>query len=771
MLCCFQNRREKRFEPAPDTTPEATGKYVDQLDPQSAQSQQPTSMSQGNSGEDQWRCQWNSKPVEDLWKSLQAGQSKSLLKKHLSKERYEALKDKKTSLGGTLAQCISSGALHEGSNVGIYACDPAAYTDPEWCDLFKLVIQDYHTKNPQNNVQHPDPSFGTPEQIASLGDLDPTGQFVVSTRVRIARSHKGMPFPPAAKKADFEKMEKLGVEGLSTLKGNLAGTYHPLCGMDKAMQDKMIEDHFLFRADDSVLGDAGGYSCWDTGRGIFHNKDKTFLTWLNEEDHFRFISMQMGGNLAEVFKRLADAIAHMETKMQFAKAPGLGYLTFCPTNLGTTLRASVHVRVPMLSKDPQVLKDICAKYNLQPRGVHGEHSESKGGVYDISNKRRLGLTEFEAVNEMKNGVLEIIKEEAKLTWMPEPLGDLWDKLNKSDSQSLLKKHLTPALYEKLKDKKTKLGGTLAHCINSGCKHLGSKVGIYACDPDAYTTYSEVFDNVIKSYHKVDKINHPTPTFGTPEQVKGLQNIDPEGKMVLSTRIRVARSNEKYPFPPACNAEQFEAMEAEAKAALSQLTGELSGNYFPLATMDAAMQKQLVEDHFLFRDDDDVLRDAGGYKCWDIGRGIFHNANKTFLTWVGEEDHFRLISMQKGGDIGEVYRRLVTAINAMETKVKFAKKDGYGYLTFCPSNLGTTLRASVHMAIPNACQQPNFKEFCEQRNIQPRGIHGEHSESEGGVYDLSNKRRLGLTEFAAVTEMFDGVMAIKKWEQELAAAKK
>lgn len=54
--------------------------------------------------------------------------------------------------------------------------------------------------------------------------------------------------------------------------------------------------------------------------------------------------------------------------MKFAKADGLGYLTFCPTNLGTTMRASVHVRVPMLSKDPKVLNDICAKYNLQPRG-------------------------------------------------------------------------------------------------------------------------------------------------------------------------------------------------------------------------------------------------------------------------------------------------------------------------------------------------------------------------------------------------------------------
>ncbi|XP_052811346.1 taurocyamine kinase-like isoform X2 [Mya arenaria] len=753
MLCCWSTKEEK---------------YVDQLDPQSSAGQQTTQNKM--SSEDKWRCQWNSKPVEDLWSSLQKGKSASLLKKHLTEDRYKALKDKPTSLGGTLAQCMSSGALHEGSKVGIYACDPSAYADPGYAELFNLVIQDYHTGNPNGTVKHPEPTFGTDAEIASLGDLDPSGQFVVSTRVRMARSHEGMPFPPAAKKEHFEKMEKLACEGLSTLTGNLSGTYYPLRGMDKGMQQKMIEDHFLFRADDDVLGDAGGYSCWDTGRGIFHNKDKTFLTWLNEEDHFRFISMQMGGNLGEVYKRLVDAIRHMETKMKFAKKDGLGYLTFCPTNLGTTLRASVHVRVPMLSKDPKVLKDICDKYKLQPRGVHGEHSESKGGVYDISNKQRLGLTEYEAVKTMKDGVLAIIAEEAKLTWMPKPIGELWDILQKGNSQSLMKKFLTP-VYEKLKDKKTTLGGTIAHCINSGCLHEGSKVGIYACDPDAYTTFEEVFNPVILAYHKVDKINHPEPTFGTEDEMSKLENIDPENKMVLSTRIRVARSHTKYPFSPACSSEDFENMEADTVAALSTLSGELAGQYYPLAKMTPEQQNQLIQDHFLFRNDDDVLGDAGGYKYWDIGRGIFHNKDKTFLTWVNEEDHLRLISMQKGGDLGQVYRRLVKAIGELEKKLTFAKRKGYGYLTFCPSNLGTTLRASVHMAIPNVCKQPNFKEFCEKFSIQPRGIHGEHSESEGGVYDLSNKRRLGLTEYAAVREMLDGVLAIKKWEEELAAAKK
>ena len=67
----------------------------------------------------------------------------------------------------------------------------------------------------------------------------------------------------------------------------------------------------------SVLGDAGGYNCWDTGRGIFHNKDKTFLTWVNEEDHFRFISMQMGGNLGQIYKRLVSVSTQIVSPLCF----------------------------------------------------------------------------------------------------------------------------------------------------------------------------------------------------------------------------------------------------------------------------------------------------------------------------------------------------------------------------------------------------------------------------------------------------------------------
>ncbi|KAK7494541.1 hypothetical protein BaRGS_00014194, partial [Batillaria attramentaria] len=208
-------------------------------------------------------------------------------------------------------------------------------------------------------------------------------------------------------------MEKKTVEALNSLEGDLAGTYYPLLGMTKEVQTQLTEDHFLFNDSDRFLKAAGGYNDWPVGRGIFHTPDKKFLVWVNEEDHMRLISMQMGGDLAEVYLRLVNAIKTMEKKLSFAKRQGLGYLTFCPSNLGTALRASVHVKIPNLAATPD-FKAFCDKYNIQARGIHGEHTESVGGVYDISNKRRLGLTEYEAIQEMRTGVEAVIEEEKKL---------------------------------------------------------------------------------------------------------------------------------------------------------------------------------------------------------------------------------------------------------------------------------------------------------------------------------------------------------------------
>lgn len=123
--------------------------------------------------------------------------------------------------------------------------------------------------------------------------------------------------------------------------------------MDPAVQKKLIEDHFLFKEGDRFLEACGLNRDWPEGRGIFHNDAKTFLVWVNEEDQLRIISMQPGSDIKAVFERLSRACSIIEDEADFAQSMNLGYLTSCPTNLGTALRASVHIHLPNLGQEKE----------------------------------------------------------------------------------------------------------------------------------------------------------------------------------------------------------------------------------------------------------------------------------------------------------------------------------------------------------------------------------------------------------------------------------
>jgi protein-arginine kinase len=121
--------------------------------------------------------------------------------------------------------------------------------------------------------------------------------------------------------------------------------------MSDADRNQLIEDHFLFKEGDRFLEACGLNREWPEGRGIFHNNDKTFLVWVNEEDQLRIISMQPGADIGAVFTRLSTAAAEIEKIAKFAHSPQMGYITSCPTNLGTALRASVHIHLPKLGAE------------------------------------------------------------------------------------------------------------------------------------------------------------------------------------------------------------------------------------------------------------------------------------------------------------------------------------------------------------------------------------------------------------------------------------
>lgn len=333
----------------------------------------------------------------------------SLLKKHLTKDVLDSTKNLTTpTFGSSLMDCIQSGVENLDSGVGLYAPDAEAYTT--FKGLFDPVIETYHRGFAPTD-KHPAFEFGDADLI---GDVDPEGKYVVSTRIRGARSVEGLPFNPCMTEEQYGELETKVSGALKKLTGELKGTYHPLTGMSKEVQQQLIDDHFLFKEGDRFLQAANASRFWPTGRGIYYNDSKTFLVWCGEEDHIRIISMQMGGHLGQVYKRLTTAISEVGKLVDFSHDERLGFLSFCPTNLGTSIRASVHIKLPKLASDYDRMVKTAGNYGLQVRGTSGEHSEAIGGVYDISNLRRLGLTEFETVSEMQKGIMELIKIEESL---------------------------------------------------------------------------------------------------------------------------------------------------------------------------------------------------------------------------------------------------------------------------------------------------------------------------------------------------------------------
>ena len=281
---------------------------------------------------------------------------------------------------------------------------------------------------------------------------------------------------------------------------------------------------------------------------------------------------------------------------------------------------------------------------------------------------------------------------------------------------LLKKYLTRKVFDTLKDKKTSGGFTLINLINSGLTNLDSSNGVYAGDEESYSVFAPLLNPIIEEYHSPYKLSDGHTSDMNPELVES-PDLDPEGAFIRSTRIRVARNLKEYPLAPNLSKKQRVELEQNIVGVLKSLKGDLAGTYYPLSGMDEQTRQQLVNDHFLFKKGDRFLEAAGVNKEWPEGRGIFHNDSKTFLVWVNEEDQLRIICIEMGCDIKSVFNRLCEAVNELDKQLNFQHTKEHGYLSSCPTNLGTGMRASVHVKIPHASEHPDFQKICDEYHIQ------------------------------------------------------
>jgi len=692
----------------------------------------------------------------------------SLVAKHVTEDKWRKLHRIETATSRfTLAKAIACAVQFEDQHCGIYAGDEDSYSD--FADVFDPIICEYH---------------GLPSDFKHTSDMDASkingtidaNAPVHSTRIRVGRSIMGYGLSPGITKEQRLGVERLMKSAFGKLEGELSGNYYPLLGMNEETRQQLVDDHFLFISGDKNLIAAGMERDWPEGRGIFHNDDKTFLTWVNEEDQLRIISMEKGGDVTNVFTRLAHGIKGIQDSVKgesgrdFQLSDKFGYLHSCPTNLGTGMRASVHIDLPgWTAEGVDKLKKRCEELRVQPRGTRGESGGQTGCTFDISNKHRLGYTEVELVQTMIDSVNTLYEEDLKYqekhtvgTFAPFP--------EIKSKHSLVAKHVTEDKWRKLHRIETATSRfTLAKAIACAVQFEDQHCGIYAGDEDSYSDFADVFDPIICEYH------------GLPSDFKHTSDMDASkingtidaNAPVHSTRIRVGRSIMGYGLSPGITKEQRLGVERLMKSAFGKLEGELSGNYYPLLGMNEETRQQLVDDHFLFISGDKNLIAAGMERDWPEGRGIFHNDDKTFLTWVNEEDQLRIISMQKGGDVSAVFGRLANGIKAIQDSVKsesgrdFQLSDKFGYLHSCPTNLGTGMRASVHIDLPGWTAEgvDKLKKRCEELSVQPRGTRGESGGQTGCTFDISNKHRLGYTEVQLVQTMIDSVNTLYKEDLE------
>ena len=283
---------------------------------------------------------------------------------------------------------------------------------------------------------------------------------ILSTRIRLARNLDKTPFPAILKKEEKEKITGVLADSIMKSNSTLSKDFklYKLNEMSSAEKSAMAEEHLISL--EMIKSNDGA---------VLVNNDKTMSIMLMEEDHIRLQIIKGGYCLSEAFD-LADKVDNvMEESLTYAFDEKFGYLTACPTNVGTGLRASVMMHLPALVMTGNITRVLqsFSGVGIAVRGLYGEGTDAEGALYQISNSVTLGLSETEIIEKLKT-VVERISE-----------------MEKQARELLMKKH-----EDDLKDKLMRSYGILRYAVKITSKEaktmlsevmLAQNMGIIECD--------------------------------------------------------------------------------------------------------------------------------------------------------------------------------------------------------------------------------------------------------------------------------------------------
>lgn len=330
-----------------------------------------------------------------------------------------------------------------------------------------------------------------------------------------------------------------------------------------------------------------------------------------------------------------------------------------------------------------------------------------------------------------------------------------------------------------------LQNRLLHCMQSGLQNPDSEVGCYANHPSDYDDLAPYFTRVLARFHGVDpdtrQVNNWSFAGIADLPDDGILDLGEFDLLPLSMRVRVGRNLQDFPLPAAMDRTNRVALEDRMTQAFDRLIAmpEFGGAYHSLTPghanqIDSLTYNTLVDEHRMFKDvsHDRYLSAAGIASDWPYGRGCYISTDNEFLIWVGEEDHLRLMCMARGTVLNEVFNRLKSALDVVGgfEGLDFAVSPQFGIITSCPTNLGTGMRASLHIPFPELTRggsADHLKQIARCHGLSVRGLDGEHTDiGADGTVDISPTARFGVTEAQIIATLYKGVAALKVSEDAL-----
>src|SRR3954471_11480556 len=225
----------------------------------------------------------------------------------------------------------------------------------------------------------------------------PMSEIVISSRIRLARNVAGYPFLARCSRGDRGTLETRVKDTVLAAQISPKTLYVDLEKATEMDRQLLVERHLISKQHAAAEG----------ARGVAVSEDETVSIMVNEEDHLRIQVLRSGLQLEEAWERINKLDDSLESKLDFAFHPRFGYLTACPTNVGTGIRVSVMLHLPALKLTGEIEKVFRAAKDLRlaVRGLYGEGTEATGDFYQISNQTTLGKSEEDIISDFRHVVI------------------------------------------------------------------------------------------------------------------------------------------------------------------------------------------------------------------------------------------------------------------------------------------------------------------------------------------------------------------------------